>query len=77
MEAIKAYFPESQSAALAIEAGCDLLMGASTPQVLAGMIEGIKQAINSGAISAQRIDDSVRRILTMKYELGLLTIPAN
>lgn len=77
MEAIKAYFPESQSAALAIEAGCDLLMGASTPQVLASMIEGIKQAVASGAISTQRIDDSVRRILTMKYELGLLTIPAN
>ncbi len=41
------------------------------------MIEGIKLAVTSGAISTQRIDDSVRRILTMKYELGLLTIPTN
>jgi beta-glucosidase-like glycosyl hydrolase len=29
----------------------------------------------SGAISQQRIDDSVRRILMLKYQMGLLTIP--
>ncbi|GAC1567487.1 MAG: hypothetical protein NVS3B14_13690 [Ktedonobacteraceae bacterium] len=77
MEGITAFYTESQAAALAIEAGCDLLMGAATPQDVASMIEGIKQAIGTGAISMQRIDDSVRRILTMKYELGLLAIPSN
>ena len=75
MQGLTAFYTEAQAAALAVEAGCDLLMGASTPQVLASMIQGIKQAYNSGAISMQRIDDSVRRILTLKYELGLLTIP--
>ncbi|HLX56418.1 MAG TPA: glycoside hydrolase family 3 N-terminal domain-containing protein [Ktedonobacteraceae bacterium] len=77
MEGITAFYSESQAAALAIEAGNDLLMGATTPRDVASMIEGIKQAINSGAISMQRIDDSVRRILTMKYEMGLLKIPTN
>lgn len=77
MEGITAFYPESQSAALAIEAGDDLLMGASTPQDVASMIQGIKQAITSGAISMSRIDDSVRRILTLKYDLGLLPLPAN
>jgi beta-N-acetylhexosaminidase len=77
MEGITAFYPESQSAALAIEAGDDLLMGASTPQDVASMIEGIKQAITSGAISMSRIDDSVRRILTLKYDLGLLPLPLN
>ncbi|MGH2497419.1 MAG: glycoside hydrolase family 3 protein [Ktedonobacteraceae bacterium] len=77
MEGITALYSESQAAALAVEAGDDLLMGAATPQILASMIQGIKQAYNSGAISMQRIDDSVRRILTMKYELGLLTLPTN
>ena len=77
MEGVTALYSESQAAALAVEAGDDLLMGASTPQILASMIQGIKQAYNSGAISMQRIDDSVRRILTMKYELGLLTLPNN
>ena len=77
MQGLTAFYTESQAAALAVEAGCDLLMGASTPQDVASMIQGIKQAYNSGAISMQRIDDSVRRILTLKYELGLLTIPNN
>jgi beta-N-acetylhexosaminidase len=75
MEGIAAYYTEGQAASLAIEAGADLLMGASTPSTLASMIEGIKQAMSAGQISQQRIDDSVRRILMMKYEMGLLPIP--
>ena len=75
MEGITAYYTEGQAAALAIEAGSDLLMGAATPSDVATMIEGIKQSINSGQISSQRIDDSVRRILMMKYAMGLLPIP--
>ncbi len=77
MESITSYYSEGQAAALAVEAGDDLLMGASTPQDVATMIEGIKQAIASGAISQQRIDDSVRRILMLKYEMGLLPLPNN
>ena len=75
MEGIIAYYTEAQAAALAVEAGSDLLMGASTPSGVADMINGIKQAINSGDISQQRIDDSVRRILMLKYQMGLLKIP--
>lgn len=76
MEGIAAYYNEAQAAALSVEAGSDLLMGANSPSVLASMIQGIKQAVNDGQISQQRIDDSVRRILLMKYQMGLLTIPA-
>jgi beta-N-acetylhexosaminidase len=75
MEGITAYYSESQAAALAVEAGSDLLMGATSPRQVENMINGIKQAINNGSISMQRIDDSVRRILMMKYEMGLLHIP--
>ena len=75
MEGITAFYPEDQAAALAIEAGADLLMGASSPGDVATMISGIQQAINSGAISQQRIDASVRRILLLKYQMGLLRIP--
>jgi beta-N-acetylhexosaminidase len=75
MEGITAYYSEDQAAAVAVEAGSDLLMGASTPADVASMIQGIKQAIDSGAISLQRIDDSVRRILMLKYQMGLLPIP--
>ncbi len=77
MESISADYSESQAAALSVEAGCDLLMGASTPSDVATMIQGIKQAMSDGQISQSRIDDSVRRILMMKYQMGLLTIPTN
>jgi beta-N-acetylhexosaminidase len=75
MEGITAYYTEAQAAALAVEAGSDLLMGAATPSDVAAMIKGIKDAMGTGSISQQRIDDSVRRILMMKYAMGLLPIP--
>ena len=75
MEGITAYYPEAQAAALAIEAGSDLLMGALTPNDVASMISGIKQAINTGEIGLQRINESVRRILMLKYQMGLIRIP--
>ena len=77
MEGILAYYTEAQAAVLAVEAGDDVLMGASTPGDVAAMITGLKQAVNAGQISQQRIDDSVRRILMMKYTMGLLHIPVN
>jgi len=58
---------------VAVEAGDDLLMGPSTPTEVASMIQGIKQAMSDGKITQQRIDDSVRRILLMKYQMGLLS----
>ena len=75
MEGITAYYPEAQAAALAIEAGSDLLMGTLTPNDVASMISGIKQAINTGEIGLQRINESVRRILMLKYQMGLIRIP--
>lgn len=77
MEGILAYYTEAEAAVLAVEAGNDILMGASAPSDVAAMVTGLKQAIDSGQISQQRIDDSVRRILTMKYQMGLLHIPTN
>ncbi|GER89440.1 hypothetical protein KDW_36020 [Dictyobacter vulcani] len=75
MAGITAYYPPDQAAAIAIEAGSDMIMGASNPDDVATMIQGIKQAIASGAISQTRIDASVQRILLLKYQMGLLPIP--
>lgn len=75
MEGITAYYNEAQAAASAVEAGSDLLMGAGTANDVATMTEGIKQAMDAGDIAQQEIDDSVRRILMMKYAMGLLAIP--
>jgi beta-N-acetylhexosaminidase len=75
MEGITAFYSAAQAAVLAIEAGSDLLMGARSPDEVAAMINGIKQAISAGEISQQRIDASVYRILMLKYQMGLLHIP--
>lgn len=77
MEGITAFYTEGQAAVLSVEAGSDLLMGAANPHDVAAMIEGLRQAVTSGEISQQRIDDSVRRILMLKYSMGLLRLPTN
>lgn len=77
MEGITAYYNEAQAAALAIEAGDDLIMGATSPSDVANMINGIEQAMSAGQISAARIDESVSRILLLKYEMGLLHLPTS
>lgn len=74
MDALMARYTLAQSAVMAIEAGDDLMMDPGSPNEVAQMIDGIKQAMSSGAISQQRIDDSVRRILLFKYQMGLLHI---
>ncbi len=75
MVGVVAYATLGNAAALAIEGGSDLLMGAASAADVTTMINGITDAINTGAISLQRIDASVKRILLLKYELGLLPIP--
>jgi beta-N-acetylhexosaminidase len=75
MTGITASYTPGQAAALSIEAGADMVMGASSPHDVATMVVSIKQAMASGAISQQRIDESVRRILLMKYQMGLISIP--
>ncbi len=77
MEALLQYATMPQAAVLSIEAGADLIMGASSPDDVASMFQSIKQAMSTGAITQQRIDQSVQRILMMKYAMGLLPIPKN
>jgi beta-N-acetylhexosaminidase len=64
-----------EAAAKAIEAGSDMIMGANSISNLSEMISGIKQAISAGTITEQRINQSVTRILMMKYLSGLLPLP--
>jgi len=56
----------------AINAGVDMGMA---PQSYRRFIEALHQAANNGDISPERIDDAVRRILRVKFELGLFERP--
>jgi beta-N-acetylhexosaminidase len=71
MSAIARGRTAAEAAVRAIEAGADvILMPASVPSA----IDGIVSAVESGRIAESRIDRSVRRILTMKTDVGLDTL---
>jgi beta-N-acetylhexosaminidase len=72
MDAIHNYYTYGDMAVKAIQAGDDILMGALDPSNVAEMLTGLKQALSAGTISQARIDESVRRILFFKYQMGLL-----
>ena len=47
-----------------IEAGCDQFGGEACPEILVALVK-------AGRVQTQRINDSVRRLLKVKFELGL------
>jgi beta-glucosidase len=59
----------AEAAALAVRAGNDLVM--TTP----GFFEGAQEAITRGLLTEQEIDGAVRRILRLKFSLGLFEDP--
>ncbi len=61
-------FGPDRAAVMAVEAGIDVIL---LPEDEDGAIEGILAAVRAGRISPERIDRSVRKILTMKEWTGL------
>lgn len=77
MKGISDKYSLGQAAVLAVLAGDDLLEGAWDPTHLQIMISAIKSAVSSGQISIKRIDESVRRLLTLKARYGILPLYTN
>lgn len=59
----------AEAAALAVSAGNDMMM--STPH----FFEGAISAVRSGMLSESLVDESVKRILALKFRLGLFENP--
>ena len=70
MAAIADSWSSEAVAVMAFEAGADILLMPAHPE---DAYQGILNAVKSGRITKQRIDESVRRILTAKYKYGILT----
>ncbi len=68
MGAIDRGYDRDEAAALAVEAGADIIL---QPPDVSVAIRGILDAVCSGRIPEARIDQSVRHILEVKQELGL------
>ena len=68
MDAIKDYQDNEEVAVMAILAGNDLICTTD----FENQIPAVIKAVEEGIISVEQINDSVRRILTLKEDLGLI-----
>ena len=73
-QAIDQIYPDDYygSVVTSINAGVDMNM---VPYDYVSFIETMKQAVNNGDIPESRVDDAVRRILRVKFALGLFEHP--
>ncbi len=71
MNAIRSNFGIKEAAVLAIQAGVDILLYAESTSTSLEAYDGVLSAYQSGIITEERINDSVRRILTKKLKYGL------
>ena len=69
MSAASKLYGPGELAVRAIGAGVDLLL---MPEDLSEALEGLRSALESGALTQERIDGSVRRILELKLRAGIL-----
>lgn len=67
MGAITLHYSNAEAAVLAVKAGVDILLG---PKSLIEAFEAVVSAVESGDITEERINESVRRILKLKKKIG-------
>jgi beta-N-acetylhexosaminidase len=72
MGGISAQWSLSQATVMSIIAGDDLIEGPFTPEQVASVLVGLKQAVQDGHLNMARIDLSVQRILLMKMQYGII-----
>lgn len=75
MRALTAQWPFPDASVLAVKAGADVITAPDSPLEVQQTKDALAQAITSGALSRERIDTSVRRILTLKIQMGLIPLP--
>ena len=69
MGAITEAYPAGEAAVLALEAGCDLIL---LPENLPEAAGALEEALDSGRLTEARLDESVRRILELKLQYGII-----
>ncbi len=71
MKAMTDYYGVSDIAVRSVNAGCDILL---MPSDVPFTVKAIEDAVASGTISESRIDESVRRILSLKVKYGIMQL---
>lgn len=71
MGAITESYGMGEAAVLAIEAGCDQLLICHGTENIAAARTALLEAVEDGRITYQRLEESLRRILSLKRDYGL------
>lgn len=77
MDAIDRRMKVPEAALRSVQAGADLLLTIACHKRLTGIYWTLYRAVKSGKLRMKRIDDSVRRILRMKLQYGLINPAAD
>ena len=77
MGAVSNTYGMGEAAVLAVEAGCDLLLVCHGADNLTAARDALLEAADSGRLSPERLDESVKRILSLKAEYGLTNDPVD
>ena len=64
-------YPLEKAAVHCLNAGCDLLLYRGESVEAIKMIESVKEAVRTKAYPEAKLDESVRRILAMRWDMGL------
>ncbi|HEX3083274.1 MAG TPA: glycoside hydrolase family 3 N-terminal domain-containing protein, partial [Pyrinomonadaceae bacterium] len=68
MSGLTLYFTQEEASVRALEAGADLLLKPADPDA---SLRGVRDAVKKGRLSEQRIEQSARKLLAAKFDLGL------
>lgn len=71
---VSSTYSTAQMVVKALQAGCDLIYN---PTSLYDAVAAVKDAITTGNLSEARINQSVKRILTAKINLGIMSMPTD
>ena len=71
MQAMTDHYSSAEIAVKAVKAGVDILL---CPLDVKAAVRAVTDAVDSGEITEQRLDESVRRILTMKLKNGMFAV---
>jgi beta-N-acetylhexosaminidase len=69
MSGLTLYFTQEEASVRALEAGADLLLKPADPDAV---LRGVREAVMKGRLKEERINQSARRVLAAKYDLGLV-----
>ena len=69
MEAVRQQYGDANGAVRAVKAGVDIVL---MPNDLGTAYNAVLNAVKSGEITQERLDESVRRILNLKRKYGII-----